>query len=70
MNPLHGSDAKETAAAELDYFFPTEHTFCAIKPHVENRGKPTHKYIWQPQKNLTEIISRQSFSAVIIATIF
>ena len=40
LNPLHGSDDPEIAAKEVEYFFPVEHTLCAIKPsHFSERGK-------------------------------
>lgn len=32
VNPLHGSDNSETAAREIQYFFPVEHTVGIIKP--------------------------------------
>ena len=40
MNPLHGSDNPEKAATEVNYFFPVEHTLCAIKPHLDDKGNP------------------------------
>lgn len=33
VNPLHGSDDPESAVSEVDFFFPSEHTLCTIKPH-------------------------------------
>ncbi len=38
INPLHGSDNPDKAASEVNFFFPVEHTFCAIKPHMDDRG--------------------------------
>ena len=40
VGPLHGSDNPEKAASEVNFFFPVEHTFCAIKPHMGDRGQP------------------------------
>ncbi len=40
MNPLHGSDSKDKAMEEINYFFPVEHTLSLIKPsHLSERGE-------------------------------
>ena len=32
VNPLHGSDTKENAEKEIEYFFPMQQTVAVIKP--------------------------------------
>ena len=35
INPLHGSDSPESAAKEIQQFFPVQSTVAVIKPDLE-----------------------------------
>lgn len=59
INPLHGSDTAESAAREVDYFFPMEHTLCAVKPthnaHDDEKGNTEKGKTDTEGKNLAKI---------------